>query len=326
MSNVYSPESPELKSSPALPHLYTCIEAVIRDAVRSGREEEPVRQFLRLHAKHFDGILNALHMAYHFTSTKNPAETSIKPPSNHPRPSLLSADEITIKQPSQWKDGVDWSKVEDDPDDDDDDDLAEDEDEKGQGTVKQEHVFSRRPYENLPHRGKKVVLTASDRLQQATTHGFPYPKTPVFGARVAVAQASGSDDGSDTPRQTVFNSSSLPLRQQPPPALASSAPEGAADQTSVSTDPEQAKLDRRLEKAREWLDGQASLGSPMADPNSSPHVYGNNESEGDEIPTDLLRAGLEKLRSDEAKNPAYQEALIPEQMEEAKLRPSNQGR
>jgi len=131
MSNIYSPENPDLKSSPALPHLQTCIEAVIRDAVQSGREEGSVRQFLRLHAKHFDGILNILHTAYHIPSTKQPAETTSNEASDIQQPSLLPAAEITSKQPSRLKDRFDWSKVKVD---DDYDDFSEDDDD-GKKTV-----------------------------------------------------------------------------------------------------------------------------------------------------------------------------------------------
>jgi hypothetical protein len=51
MSNLYIPENETLKSSPALPHLQACIEAVAREAIQSGCPEQDVREFLRLHDK-----------------------------------------------------------------------------------------------------------------------------------------------------------------------------------------------------------------------------------------------------------------------------------
>lgn len=316
MSNVYSPESPELKSSPALPHLLTCIEAVICDAVQSGREEEPMRQFLRLHARHFEGILNTLHAAYHLTSTEQTAETSSIESSKDQQPSLLPAAEIRTKQPSRFKDRFDWNKVEDD-DDDDDDDLAPDETRTVVGGGEETHVLAPRPrpYETLPHRGKKAILTATDRLQQAIERSKPYPKTPACTPHASAAQTPVSDDGSDTPRQMLFNPSSsspLPLRQESA-ALGSSALAGDVDQTSeaaAAADLEQAKLASRIEKARGWVDGQPSAsGSPMADPNWPPYFDFRSDNEKEALGNEFLagmQMWLDKVRSDEEKKLAFQ--------------------
>jgi len=66
MSALYIPETPKLKSSPALKHFAVCIEAVVREAISdNGYDEETAREYLKLHTKYFDKTLGKLHHAYH---------------------------------------------------------------------------------------------------------------------------------------------------------------------------------------------------------------------------------------------------------------------
>jgi hypothetical protein len=231
MSNLYVPEDETLKSSPALPHLQTCIEAVAREAVQSGCPEYNVRQLLRRHDRQFEGILAALHSAYRLHPTLASAQASTaNEPSNRPRLSLLPAAEIIEKQPSIWRDIVDPSKVEDgsdDDDDDDDDDLAVDEDAGKAGDLQQGHPHVSRPRTSLSFAEKKPVIAASDRLNQALglasrPPGFPTSMAGFAASATVDHRSPDSDDGSDTPRQTTFVPS-WPPRRQPPSLLGASS-------------------------------------------------------------------------------------------------------
>jgi len=153
----------------------------------------------------------------------------------------------------------------------------------GHGT----HLFAPqprpRPYENLPHLSQKGLPTTTDRLQNAIERSIPYPKTPASARRAAAAAQSSniSDAGSGSPRQILFDPSSafssLPLKLSPP-SLGPSSLKEDAEQAAADPDPEAAKIALRIEKARQWVDGQLSLpGSPMADLNSSPCVEGEDE-------------------------------------------------
>jgi hypothetical protein len=65
VSKAYSPKSPDLKSSPALPHFTACLEAVINEAtVKNDCDEEAVRDWLGRNGRHFDDTLSRLDHAY----------------------------------------------------------------------------------------------------------------------------------------------------------------------------------------------------------------------------------------------------------------------
>lgn len=312
MSNVHSPESPTLRSSPALPHLHTCIETVIREAVQSGRDERPVRQFLRLHANHFDEVLDALHAVYDLPLSKEATEASPEDLNQNSQPSILPAAGIITKKPSQWKDGFDWSKVLE-YDDDDDDDLAEDEDEKEAGKEKKMMVVAfrgppRRPYESLPHAGKKRVLAATDRLSQAVGQDPPSPITPASEGGAALDQSPDSDNGSDTPRQTVFKPSYRLEHSPPAPGAPALQPE--VDQTVVATDPEQSELEHRLKRSRDWVDSQTSQGTASEDPNLAQDQSGNGSED--------VRLSTEYSRRRQEKKLAFY-AEVRKQMEEVRV-------
>lgn len=66
MSAIYTPTSPTLLTSPALPHLQLCLQRVLTEACKTpggrGREGD-IEKFLRLHAAEFDRVLLTLDMA-----------------------------------------------------------------------------------------------------------------------------------------------------------------------------------------------------------------------------------------------------------------------
>lgn len=206
MSNLYIPEDERFKSSPALPHLQTCIEAVAREAIQSGCPEPDVRQFLRLHVRQFEGILDALHGAYRLHPTLTSTEGGVTNESiNRTRPSLLPAAEIIERQPSKYNDGFKSDKVEVGLDDDDEDDIASDEDAKKAGGPQEGHPHARHPRAGLLRAARKPAIAASDRLNQALgiapqTPGFPTSRAG-FEANAAVDRSPDSDDRSDTPKQ-----------------------------------------------------------------------------------------------------------------------------
>jgi len=214
MSSIYTPKDKMLKASRALPALHTCIEAVVRDAVRTGRPEDSVRNFLRLYEGQFEGILATLHRVYDLQSTEEITKTS----KIDKQPSLLPAAGLAEKQPSKYRDGFEWGKVEDGPDDDGDDDLAVDEDAEKTVVCGGENRFSQRPYDNLLYLERKKTTAASDALQEVTKDGLQPPVSPSFKAGftagVTVDRTPASDDGSDTPRQKTFvdSSSSPPVQ------------------------------------------------------------------------------------------------------------------
>jgi hypothetical protein len=217
MSQVYVPQDATLNSSPAFPHLHACIETVVREAVQSGKDEESVRSFPRLHTNHFESVLGALNSAYNLPSVE---ETTNAPRTKPQQPSLLPADEMVERQPSEFKDGFKSDKVEDDPDE-----LAVDEDAKKAGSPVEKRVLVRRPRAPLSYEEKKNVSAASENLQDVLRDGYQPPGTPTsnagFAAGATVDPGFGSDDGSDTPRQRTFIGSSPPPAQ--PPVLGASA-------------------------------------------------------------------------------------------------------
>jgi hypothetical protein len=273
MSNLYIPEDETLQSSPALPHLQTCIEAVVREAVQSGRPEGSVRGFLELHTDKFEGMLATLHGVYGLHPAQESAEASAAiEPSNRPRPNLLPAAEIVERQPSKHNDGFKTDKVEDGLDDNDEDDLAVDEDAKKAGNLQEEHPHVRRPRATLSYGEKKPAIAASDRLNQVLGLAFRSPGFPTsqagFEAGATVDRSPGSDDGSETPRQKTFaDRSPSPGRQTF--LYRDSAFATGVDRLSLDAiDLEQAKSDQGKEKVRAWDDGRSLSEGAMVDPNS----------------------------------------------------------
>jgi hypothetical protein len=258
MSNIYTPESDELKSSPALPHLQACIEAVVREAVQSGRPEEAVRQSLRDQAEYFDEVLQALHNAYDFDQThQSPEVSATNEPSNNPRPNLLPAAETAEHQPPIRNDAADPDTVEDDPEE-----LAQDED--AQTPAVQALATRRvahRPSTPLPSPEKKRITDAANTLRPAEKRGFQPLGSPAAG--------DGNGDGSDTPGQKSAVDSPPP----PPPGqqtflLGPRAFAVDVDRVSVvAVDPGQARSDQRNERVRNWDASQSSSEGALADPN-----------------------------------------------------------
>jgi hypothetical protein len=239
MSNLYIPENETLKSSPALPHLQTCIEAVAREAIQSGCPEQDVREFLRLHDRQFEGTLTNLHGAYRLHPTLTSTEGgATNESSNRPRPSLLPAAEIVERQPSKYNDGFKSDKVEDGLDYDDEDDLASDEDAKKAGGPQEGHPHARRPHAGLSRAARKPVIAASDRLNQALgiapqTPGFPTSRAR-FEASAAVDRSPDSDDRSDTPKQRK-SVSDWPPRSSIPSASPLAADMGVEEDEDAQT-------------------------------------------------------------------------------------------
>jgi hypothetical protein len=245
MSNLYIPQDEMLRLSLALPHLQTCIEAVAREAIQSGCPEQGVRQHLRLHDRHFEGILADLHGAYRLHPTLRSTEASAtNEPTNKARQSLSPAAEIAERQPSIWRDTVDRNRVEDGSDD-DDDDLAVDEDAKKAGDPQEGHPHATRPRVGLSYAARRPVIAASNRLNEVLgiapqSPGFPaFPAFPAFPTSMAgfaagdtVDRSPDSDDGSDTPRQTTSVPSWQPRLQPPSPLGAPAFAEDEGVQTS----------------------------------------------------------------------------------------------
>jgi hypothetical protein len=256
MSNIYTPKSDELKSSPALSHFHACIEAVVHDAVQSGRPEEAVRQSLRDQAESFDEILQALHSAYDLDPTPEASPTNEA--SNNPQPNLLPAAEIVEQQPSIRNYVTDPDRVGDDPDE-----LAQDEDTQTPAVqAPATRRVAHRPSAPTPSPEKKRITDGAKTVRQAEERGFQPLEAPAAG--------DGDGDGPDPPGQkSVVNSPPPP----PPPGQQTYlvGPRAFAvdvDRLSVvAVDPSQARSDQRNERVRDWDAGQSLSQSPLADPN-----------------------------------------------------------
>lgn len=273
MSNLYIPEDETLQSSTALPHLQTCIEAVVREAFQSGRPEASVRGFLELHTDQFEGMLATLHGVYGLHPAQESAEASAATePSNRPRPNLLPAAEIVERQPSKYNDGFKSDKAEDGLDDDDKDDLAVDEDAKKAWNPQEGHPHVRRPRATLLYGEEKPTIATNNRLNQVLGLAFRSPGFPTsqagFEAGATVDRSPGSDDGSETPRQKTFADRSPSPGRQTFLYRASAFATGVDRLSLHAVDPEQAKSDQCKEKVRAWDNGQSLSEGAMVDPDS----------------------------------------------------------
>jgi hypothetical protein len=261
MSNIYTPKSDKLKSSPALPHLQACIEAAVRDAVQSGRPEDAVRQSLRDQAEHFDEILHALHNAYDLHPAQQyPEASATNGPSDNPQPNLLPAAEIVEHQPAIRNDVFDPDRVEDDPDE-----LVQDEDAKAPAVqAPPTRRVTHRPSALPPSPEKQRITDGAKTVRRAEERGFKPVETPAAG--------NGNGDGSHAPGQKSVVGSPPPPPPPPPPGqqtflLGRQAFAVDVDRLSVvAVDPEQARSDQRNERVRDWDAGQSLCESPLADP------------------------------------------------------------
>lgn len=227
MSAIYTPTSPTLLTSPALPHLQLSLQRVLNEAGKTpggrGREGD-IEKFLRLHAAEFDRVLLTLDMAFGFpvgTRAPGASDDEIEGEGDgegeigegekkggmkgRRTSSLLPSAEIFERgvEAGGWRDGVDWRRVEDGLGhdyEDDEDDLAEDEDENAGGAEPEQHLLPPRPYASLPISGRMRVLAASDRLQGVVGRGMPV-SGPRPGSR-AVEDGGGSATVADAVDQT----------------------------------------------------------------------------------------------------------------------------